>query len=115
MGSPLPYRHAALNQGAPIQPRAIELSKRLIDAAECGMHLDELKNSLASSVIRPALATPPCAGATLVTSRRRAQKILQALAKASAQLQSDLGFQYDLVLTCVLQLEPNNPIEVHDD
>ena len=41
--------------------------------------------------------------------------ILQSLAKTSAQPQSNLRIQDDLVVTIVLYFQPTNPIEVHDD
>src|ERR1700693_2573291 len=54
-------------------------------------------------------------GAPLIASRHCAHAILQTLAKAPAQPQSNLGFQYDLVVAAGLQFQPMNPVEVHDD
>src|SRR6266702_4698898 len=51
----------------------------------------------------------------LLVSRHRLHALLNQLPEASAQLQADLGFQYDLVLASVLDYQPMNPIEVHDD
>ena len=44
-----------------------------------------------------------------------AQPILQALAKAAAQFEADLGVQHDLVLAAFLQLESPHPFEVDND
>src|SRR5258708_1185087 len=51
----------------------------------------------------------------LTASRHGAHAILKPLPEASAQPQSTLGFQYDLVLASVLEFQPMDPIEVHDD
>lgn len=44
-----------------------------------------------------------------------AQALLQALAKASAQFEADVGVQHDLVLATLLQLETPHPFEVDND
>jgi hypothetical protein len=51
----------------------------------------------------------------VLPTRKRAQTILKALPKASAQPQSRLGPQDDLVLATVLEFQTANSIEVHDD
>src|SRR5271154_2509084 len=53
--------------------------------------------------------------ASTLASRLHAQTILQTLAKAPAQLQSNIGSQYDLVLASFPEFQPANPLEVHDD
>jgi hypothetical protein len=44
-----------------------------------------------------------------------AQAVLQSLAKASAQSQSNRGFQHHLVFAFAAEFQPANAIEVHDD
>src|SRR5512138_3793307 len=46
---------------------------------------------------------------------RRIHTLLQPLAKAPAQPQTLAGLEDDLVVARALQLEPANPVEVHDD
>jgi hypothetical protein len=47
-----------------------------------------------------------------IASRQHAHAMLKSFPKASAQPQSSL---HDLVLATILELQPMNTIEVHDD
>jgi len=70
-----------------------------------------------ASVCRALFVGLECAGKLLLVRKMgdHSHSILEVLAKAAAQLQSDLGVKHDLVLTPAMQLESADLVAIHDD